>query len=210
MNYITINDNFENSIEIKKSNFITHLFSVSSVDEANVYLEEIRKEHYKANHNCYAYIIGTNMEIKKASDDGEPSMTAGRPILNAMEKNDLTNALIVVSRYFGGIKLGASGLIRAYSSSAREVIKCAELVKKVYTTKVKISYDYSLHGKIETFLRSLGYKLDNAEFTDKVKYKVYVPIEDKEKFKEDLIALTNAKINITEEDNIYIDEYLDK
>lgn len=210
MNYITINDNFENTIEIKKSNFITHLFSVTSVDEANVYLEEIRKEHYKANHNCYAYIIGTNMEIKKASDDGEPSMTAGRPILNAMEKNDLTNALIVVTRYFGGIKLGASGLIRAYSSSAGEVIKCAELVKKVYTTKIKISYDYSLHGKIETFLRSLGYKLDNAEFTDKVEYKVYVPIEDKEKFKEDLIALTNAKININEEDNIYIDEYLDK
>lgn len=210
MNYITINDNFENSIEIKKSNFITHLFSVTSVDEVNVYLEEIRKEHYKANHNCYAYIIGKNMEIKKSSDDGEPSMTAGRPILNAMEKNDLTNALIVVTRYFGGIKLGASGLIRAYSSSAGEVIKCAELVKKVYTTKVKISYDYSLHGKIETFLRSLGYKLDNAEFTDKVEYKVYVPIEDKEKFKKDLIALTNAKINITEEDNIYIDEYLDK
>ncbi|EDS72662.1 YigZ family protein [Anaerofustis stercorihominis] len=210
MNYITINDNFENSIEIKKSNFITHLFSVTSVDEVNVYLEEIRKEHYKANHNCYAYIIGTNMEIKKSSDDGEPSMTAGRPILNAMEKNDLTNALIVVTRYFGGIKLGASGLIRAYSSSAGEVIKCAELVKKVYTTKIKISYDYSLHGKIETFLRSLGYKLDNAEFTDKVEYKVYVPIEDKEKFKEDLIALTNAKININEEDNIYIDEYLDK
>ena len=150
------------------------------------------------------------MEIKKSSDDGEPSMTAGRPILNAMEKNDLTNALIVVTRYFGGIKLGASGLIRAYSSSAGEVIKCAELVKKVYTTKIKISYDYSLHGKIETFLRSLGYKLDNAEFTDKVEYKVYVPIEDKEKFKEDLIALTNAKININEEDNIYIDEYLDK
>ena len=210
MNYITINDNFENSIEIKKSNFITHLFSVTSVDEVNVYLEEIRKEHYKANHNCYAYIIGTNMEIKKSSDDGEPSMTAGRPILNAMEKNDLTNALIVVTRYFGGIKLGASGLIRAYSSSAGEVIKCAELVKKVYTTKIKISYDYSLHGKIETFLRSLGYKLDNEEFTDKVEYKVYVPIEDKEKFKEDLIDLTNAKININEEDNIYIDEYLDK
>lgn len=210
MNYITINDNFENTIEIKKSNFITHLFSVSSVDEANVYLEEIRKEHYKANHNCYAYIIGTNMEIKKSSDDGEPSMTAGRPILNAMEKNALTNALIVVTRYFGGIKLGARGLIRAYSSSAGEVIKCAQLVKKVYTTKVKISYDYSLHGKIETFLRGLGYKLDNAEFTDKVEYKVYVPIEDKEKFKEDLVALTNAKINITEEDNIYIDEYLDK
>ena len=141
MDYITINDNFENSIEIKKSNFITHLFSVSSVDEVNIYLEEIRKEHYKANHNCYAYIIGTNMEIKKASDDGEPSMTAGRPILNAMEKNGLTNALTVVTRYFGGIKLGASGLIRAYSSSAGEVIKSAKLVKKIYTTKVKISYD---------------------------------------------------------------------
>ena len=209
MDYITINDNFENSIEIKKSNFITHLFSVSSVDEVNIYLEEIRKEHYKANHNCYAYIIGTNMKIKKASDDGEPSMTAGRPILNAMEKNGLTNALTVVTRYFGGIKLGASGLIRAYSSSAGEVIKSAKLVKKIYTTKVKISYDYSLHGKIETFLRSVGYKLDDAKFTDRVEYIVYVPIEDKEKFKEDLISLTNAKIDINEESNVYIDEYLD-
>ena len=208
MDYITINDNFNSTIEIKKSTFISNLFSVKNVEEAEKYLEKIRKEHYKATHNCYAYIIGKKMEIKKSSDDGEPAMTAGRPILNAMEKNNLTNALIVVTRYFGGIKLGASGLIRAYSSSASEVIKEAKLVKKVMTALTKISYDYSLHGKIETYLRKTGYKLEDAVFTNKVTYEVYVPINLREEFKNELIAITNAKINIEHIDDVYIDKYL--
>lgn len=208
MDYITVNENFENTIEIKKSTFISHLFSVKSVEDAQNYLENIRKEHYKATHNCYAYVIGKRQEIKKSSDDGEPAMTAGRPILNAIEKNDITNVLIVVTRYFGGIKLGASGLIRAYSTSASEVIKVSNLVRKVSTTHIKLKYEYHLHGKIETFLRKTGYKLDEANFTDKVEYRVYVPIDNVEKFKEELILLTNANIEITSLGDVYIDEYL--
>lgn len=208
MDYITINDSFENTIIIKKSTFIAYLFPVKSVDEANNILEMIRKEHYKATHNCYAYIIGKDFSIKKASDDGEPAMTAGRPILNALEQNKITNILAVVTRYFGGVKLGASGLIRAYSSATSEVIKISKLVKKVYTNVVKISYDYSFHGKVETFLRSTGYNLDEAVFTDKVEYRIYVPINEVEILKADLISLTNGKITIKELEKKYIDEFI--
>lgn len=208
MDYVTVNDNFENTIEIKKSTFIAHLFSVSTVEDTDDILEKIRKEHYKATHNCYAYIIGENKEIKKASDDGEPSMTAGRPILGAIENNNLTNVLIVVTRYFGGVKLGANGLIRAYSSASREVIKKSKLVKKVMTDLLELNYDYSLHGKIETFLRKTECRLDDVTFTDKVSYKVYVPVSLREKLEEDLTALTNARISIINKGNVYIDEYL--
>ncbi|WP_290773936.1 YigZ family protein [Anaerofustis sp.] len=208
MDYVTVNDNFENTIEIKKSTFIAHLHPVSTVEDTDDILEKIRKEHYKATHNCYAYIIGENKEIKKASDDGEPSTTAGRPILGAIENNNLTNVLIVVTRYFGGVKLGANGLIRAYSSAAREVIKKSKLVKKVMTDLLELNYDYSLHGKIETFLRKTECRLDDVTFTDKVSYKVYVPVSLREKLEENLTALTNARISIINKGNVYIDEYL--
>ena len=116
----TIDQEYINEININKSRFICYLAPVKSVDEANEYLQNIRKKHYDATHNCYAYIIGEKGEISKNSDDGEPSQTAGPPIYNVLQKNNLTNIIAIVTRYYGGIKLGAGGLIRAYGSSVSQ------------------------------------------------------------------------------------------
>lgn len=206
MDYITVRENYESEIEIKKSIFIGHIFHTDTVDEAINYLEQVRKKHYKATHNCYAYIIGENKEHQKASDDGEPAKTAGRPILNVIEQNDLTNVLIVVTRYFGGIKLGAGGLIRAYSASAGDVLSKADLIKKETTMKINLIYDYNLHGKIEDFLRKSSFMLETPSFLDKVSYNVYVNIKEKDKFMKELIDITNAKIDINEDGICYIDK----
>ena len=206
MDYITVRENYESEIEIKKSIFIGHIFHTDTVDEAINYLEQVRKKHYKATHNCYAYIIGENKEHQKASDDGEPAKTAGRPILNVIEQNDLTNVLIVVTRYFGGIKLGAGGLIRAYSASAGDVLSKAGLIKKETTMKMNLMYDYNLHGKIEDFLRKSSFMLETPSFLDKVSYNVYVNIKEKDKFMKELIDITNAKIDINEDGICYIDK----
>ena len=123
--FMLIKDTVENTIIIQKSEFITRLFRVNNIDEVNLKLQEIRKKHYDAKHNCYAYILGDNQEIQKASDDGEPQKTAGFPMLDVLKKNNLTNILAITTRYFGGILLGSGGLIRAYSSSVSEALKKA-------------------------------------------------------------------------------------
>lgn len=143
--YYTFKNNITNTIIIKKSEFITNLINVTSEDEVATILKNIRKKYYDATHNCYAYIIGTKSNIKyKASDDGEPSKTAGAPILDCLQKNNLTNCLCIVTRYFGGIKLGAGGLTRAYSDSASQAIKLINDLEEIIEKKIiriQISYD---------------------------------------------------------------------
>lgn len=122
-----IDKNAENEIIIKKSRFITKLYYIEDVNKVNDIINELKKEYKKCTHICYSYIIGPNA---KAVDDGEPSGTAGKPILNVLQKKDMTNVLCVVIRYFGGIKLGAGGLVRAYTKSASEAIKLVNLTQK--------------------------------------------------------------------------------
>ena len=131
-----INETYINTIIISKSEFITRLFRVNNIDEVNKNLAETRKKHYDASHNCYAYILGDNAEIEKCSDDGEPLKTAGAPMLDALKKNNVTNILAITTRYFGGILLGAGGLVRAYSKSVSEALKLA----KFYEVKEQIQY----------------------------------------------------------------------
>ena len=137
----TINKTYEFTQEIKKSTFICTLIPVNSIEDINEQLKQIRKKYYDATHNCYSYIVtqkdGTN--AIKASDDGEPSQTAGVVILDVLQKNELTNILAVVTRYFGGIKLGAGGLVRAYSSSTSGAVKTIELVPIIKMIYIKIS-----------------------------------------------------------------------
>ncbi len=120
---------YENEIVIEKSRFITRIFRVDSIDNVNNILEEIRKKHYDATHNCYAYILGDNQEIQKCSDDGEPQKTAGFPMMDVLKKNNLTNVLVIVTRYFGGVLLGTGGLVRAYSNSLLQAIEKSEKIK---------------------------------------------------------------------------------
>ena len=131
----TILEEVVTTLVIEKSKFISYLIPVESKNEANEALEKLRKKHFDATHVCYAYIINDEVTLYKSSDDGEPSQTAGAPILNVLRKNDLSNVVCAVVRYFGGIKLGAGGLVRAYSGSASDVINCADIVE--YATVYK-------------------------------------------------------------------------
>ena len=143
-----IKERIENTIIIKKSKFICQIFRVDSIDEINEILANTRKKYYDATHNCYAYILGDNQDIQKASDDGEPQKTAGQPIIDVLKKNNLTNVLAIVTRYFGGTLLGAGGLIRAYSSSVSEALENAKLYVDKLQTKFNLTVSYSDYNNV--------------------------------------------------------------
>lgn len=149
-----IKDFYENTIIISKSEFITRIFRVNSLLEIEQKLEEIRKKHYDATHNCYAYILGENQEIQKCSDDGEPQKTAGAPMLEVLKKNNLTNILAITTRYFGGILLGAGGLVRAYSSSVSECLKQAKFYQLKKQAKFQLKISYTAYN---TLLKTIPY-----------------------------------------------------
>lgn len=161
----------ENEIIIDKSRFITNLIPVSSLDEANEALSQIRKIHYNATHNCFAYILDKQM-TQKMSDDGEPSRTAGMPILEALKAYELDNVLCVVTRYFGGIKLGKGGLIRAYKNSTIEAIKKASVYTKALKVIYLIQVDYSLYESLQYFLKDKSHIL-STDFQENIKVKLY-------------------------------------
>ncbi len=187
----TINSNTINKIVINKSEFITYLFKVKTVDEVNDYLSQIRKKHYDATHNCYAYIIGMNQEIQKASDDGEPSKTAGFPMLDVLKKRNMTNILAITTRYFGGIMLGAGGLIRAYSSSVSEALDKTNIYEYLNYETIMTIVSYSSYNCIENFLKS--YTLFDINYTDKVCIKVGVLPLDVHEFKNQITNLTSGE-----------------
>jgi uncharacterized YigZ family protein len=156
----SIKEKTVSEIEIKKSRFIGVSYPVNDETETNDILKNIRKEYPNANHYTYAYVLGDNGIIQKASDDGEPTRTAGFPILEVIHKNELTNILVIVIRYFGGIKLGAGGLIRAYSSSATDVLSKTVLTKKITTYECKVTCSYDNLGNIDKFVRENTNLLD--------------------------------------------------
>lgn len=160
-----IKDEVENLIEIKKSKFICHIYPVSSVDDVTRILSLVKKKYYDARHNCYAYIIGDNQEIQKASDDGEPQKTAGYPMMEALKKYEVTNILAVVTRYFGGTLLGASGLIHAYSSSIHEAMNNMKFYIKKNLEEVLVKTDYKGYNQI---IKISGVNIIDQQFIDKV------------------------------------------
>ncbi|MGT2832300.1 YigZ family protein [Streptococcus halotolerans] len=178
MNYKTIKTNRITEEDIKKSRFICHLKRVNSEEEAREYIAAIKKEHYKANHSCSAMIIGENSEIKRSSDDGEPSGTAGIPMLTVLEKQELTNIVAVVTRYFGGIKLGAGGLIRAYAGSVAHAIKETGLVAVKEQVGLQIHLTYPQYQTFANFLEQEGLEEFNTQFLDQVTSDIYTD-EDK-------------------------------
>lgn len=162
----TILKQYENKIIINKSIFITYLFPVKNIDEANQFLASIRKKHYDATHNCYAYIIGENQEIQKASDDGEPQKTAGAPMIDVLKKQNLTNILAITTRYFGGILLGAGGLVRAYSSGVSEALKLCDIYEYKNYQKISVTVSYSIYNNMESILKDV--KILDTLYTDTV------------------------------------------
>ncbi len=191
---------------IKKSVFVAHLFYVETEDDAAQILDELSKKHYKAAHICYAYVLIAGGEIrKKFSDAGEPQGTAGRPILSVLERRGLENILCVVVRYFGGIKLGASGLTRAYAASAESAINAAQIVVKRACVRVEIVCDYALAGKVRSFLEANAV-YDGAEFTDQVRLSAYLPSDACDALLSRLTELTNAKASYEKKELVYIEQ----
>lgn len=195
-NYRTIRENGIHEIEIKKSRFICHLKRVESEEEAQAFIEEIKKEHWKATHNCSAYTIGMNDDIQRAHDDGEPSGTAGVPMLEIFLKRELKNVAALVTRYFGGTKLGAGGLIRAYGGAVNEAVDQIGVVERQLQRLIDVTVTYSQSGKVENSLREANYTIQDTLYTENITYQCVVPLEKEEKFIEDITNWTSAQAEI--------------
>jgi len=195
----TIKEDGQVQEEIKKSRFICHAKRVYSEEEARAFITAIKKEHYKATHNCSAFIIGERSEIKRTSDDGEPSGTAGVPMLGVLENHNLTNVCVVVTRYFGGIKLGAGGLIRAYAGSVALAVKEIGIVEIKEQAGIQIQMSYAQYQEYGNFLKEHNLMELETNFTDQVETIIFVDKEDKETIKASLIEFFNGKITLTDQ-----------
>ena len=195
----TIKDDGQVQEEIKKSRFICHAKRVCSEEEARAFITAIKKEHYKATHNCSAFIIGERSEIKRTSDDGEPSGTAGVPMLGVLENHNLTNVCVVVTRYFGGIKLGAGGLIRAYAGSVALAVKEIGIVEIKEQAGIQIQMSYAQYQEYGNFLKEHNLMELETNFTDQVETIIFVDKEDKEDIKSSLIEFFNGKVTLTDQ-----------
>lgn len=200
----TINERAEAEIVEKKSRFIANVSPISSEEEATNFIAEIKKQHYNARHNCFAYVIGGDIPIIRFSDDGEPNGTAGKPILDVLLGEKIENAIIVVTRYFGGTLLGTGGLVRAYGKSAKEGILAGKIVQMDVYTKVFISVDYSLIGKIQYEVSNNGHIIIDTEYTDLVKFSLYVKSELVDEFIKNIVNITNNVANINKENEYFL------
>ena len=198
MEFKTIKEDGMVQEEIKKSRFICHVKRVYSEEEARAFITAIKKEHYKATHNCSAFIIGEKSDIKRTSDDGEPSGTAGVPMLGVLEKHDLTNLCVVVTRYFGGIKLGAGGLIRAYAGSVALAIKEIGLVEIKEQASLRLKLSYSQYQDFANFLKVQNLEETDTIFTELVDTTIYIDKNIKETTKRNLTEFFNGKIELTD------------
>ena len=195
----TIKDDGQVQEEIKKSRFICHAKRVYSEEEARAFITAIKKEHYKATHNCSAFIIGERSEIKRTSDDGEPSGTAGVPMLGVLENHNLTNVCVVVTRYFGGIKLGAGGLIRAYAGSVALAVKEIGIVEIKEQAGIQIQMSYAQYQEYGNFLKEHNLMELETNFTDQVETIIFVDKENKEAIKASLIEFFNGKVTLIDQ-----------
>lgn len=202
-NYLTIKSAGSNEIVISKSRFISNCKRVENEEEALDFIQSIKKEHHSANHNCSAYIIGENNQYQKANDDGEPSGTAGVPILEVIKKQNLQDTVIVITRYFGGIKLGAGGLVRAYGKAASAGIEASGVVERKLHNVMKTAIDYTWLGKLENEIRNSSYLIKEIAYADNVEFYVYVPEEQEAEFSEWLTNMTNGQVMITCVDKVF-------
>ena len=197
MEFRTIKEDGQVQEEIKKSRFICHAKRVYSEEEARDFITAIKKEHYKATHNCSAFIVGERSEIKRTSDDGEPSGTAGVPMLGVLENHNLTNVCVVVTRYFGGIKLGAGGLIRAYAGSVALAVKEIGIIEIKEQAGIAIQMSYAQYQEYGNFLKEHHLMELDTNFTDQVDTMIYVDKEEKENIKSALVEFFNGKVTLT-------------
>ena len=180
--YKTVLISDETELEIKKSRFINLVFHIEAEAEAEAILAEIRKKHYKATHVCWAYVLNTNPRRQKASDDGEPSGTAGKPILEVIDHRDLKDVLVVVIRYFGGIKLGTGGLIRAYGGGASDVLNHCTVIKKQFSDQLQVTVSYASYGGLSNGLLERDVIPVNEDFGENVTLSFQIPVAETKEF----------------------------
>lgn len=204
--YKTVRQAGSKEIVIKKSRFIGHVMPVETEEEAVAFIEDIKKKHWNATHNCSAYMIGERDEIQKQSDDGEPSGTAGKPILEVLRNQERKNVAIVVTRYFGGIMLGAGGLIRAYTDGAVAAIESGEPITKVLHREIFVELDYTWLGKVENELRNRSIRMGETNFADTVTLTCLPLDAEAESFMTWMVDLTQGQSLITEGERLYFIE----
>ncbi len=193
-NFKTVADGeiFNAAYEVNKSKFLTHVKHVDSEESARDFVQMIRKKYFDATHNCSAWVLGLRGDKQKSNDDGEPGGTAGNPILETIKKNELTDCAIVVTRYFGGIKLGAGGLIRAYSHSAALGIANSKLVRMTTFKRLSLTLEYNFLASVENYLRNKKIRVANTDYADVVTQELLLLPEQVETFLIKLNDLTAA------------------
>ena len=201
--YKTVLEGGIGEITEKKSRFIATVRPVSSEEEALAFLEETRKKYWDARHNCYAYSVGMNREYTRCSDDGEPSGTAGRPMLDVILGEDIYNVAVVVTRYFGGVLLGTGGLVRAYSKAVQEGFRESRIIEKKHGICLTVTTDYTGIGKIQYIAGERGIPVLGSEYTDKVVMKLLIPSEDVDSVQKAVTEGTNGRAIMEKEKELY-------
>ncbi|CEN80336.1 YigZ family protein [Paraclostridium sordellii] len=204
--YKTLHEFGVDEIIIEKSTFIGYAKPISTEEEAVEFINEIKKKHKDATHNVWAYTVGQNMNIQRYSDDGEPQGTAGIPTLEVIKKEDLRDVVVVVTRYFGGIKLGAGGLVRAYTKGAKIGLEAAKIIEKINYQEVKIKIDYNQLGKVQNEIMNMGYFIKDTIYEDNVEIIVYSKQDKLEEIINKITDITSATANIVLGEEFYLSE----
>ena len=204
--YKTLHEFGMDEVIIDKSTFIGYAKPIKSEEEAIEFVNEIKKKHKDATHNVWAYTVGKSMNIQRYSDDGEPQGTAGIPTLEVIKKEDLRDVVVVVTRYFGGIKLGAGGLVRAYTKGAKIGIQAAKAIEKVLYKPVGIKIDYNQLGKVQNEIMNMGYFIKDTVYEDNVEIIVYSRVSEVENITSKIIDITSATAQINKGEEFYLSE----
>lgn len=194
--YKTILKSNQAEIIEKKSKFIGTAMPIENETEAEEFINSMRKKYYDATHNVFAYQLGERNELQRSSDDGEPSGTAGKPILDILKNEDIKNVAVVVTRYFGGTLLGTGGLVRAYSKCAKDALISSQIIEKVLYQEFEIYVDYNLLGKVQFEMLNKDYTIKDTLYTDKVTFIVLVEVKYKDTFQNFITEITSAQAQI--------------
>lgn len=204
MEYKTIARRCEARFIEKKSEFIGYLCPVQTEEQAVAFIEEIRAMHRKATHNCYAYILRENNSARH-SDDGEPGGTAGVPIYEVLRKEGLTDVCCVVTRYFGGVLLGAGGLVRAYTKGAKDAVDAAQIKCMAEAVKLAVTVDYGLYGRLAQVFADFDARVENERFADNVRIVLHIRAENSQKLTDKLVDVCNGAVSVEEIEKLNFD-----
>ncbi|HIS06082.1 MAG TPA: YigZ family protein [Candidatus Choladocola avistercoris] len=204
--YKTVYEGGTGEIVEKKSRFIANVRPVETEEEALAFIEEMKKKYWDARHNCSAYILGERQEQMRCSDDGEPSQTAGKPMMDVLDGAGLTNTAVVVTRYFGGTLLGTGGLVRAYSAAVQEGLKNSRIITKYWGTELLVGTDYNGIGKLQYLFGQRQIPILEAEYTDQVQFTVLVPVSRVQEIRKAVTEATSGQASMEEIRDLYFAE----